>query len=152
MMTGLETLHDIDLPPPVGAWPPAPGWALLLVLLLVLSVFAWRWGRVAWRRYRIRRQALSRCDRLEQLYKTRGIQVCNHLSVLLRRVTLAFHAPEDAARVGQDWIEFLRSTSRQDTWQTCDCSYLLRLPYRAKATAETLPLIAACRRWIKQQG
>ncbi|MGB4246521.1 MAG: DUF4381 family protein, partial [Pseudohongiellaceae bacterium] len=33
----LSQLADIHLPEPIGFWPPAPGWWVLLVLLLVVA-------------------------------------------------------------------------------------------------------------------
>jgi hypothetical protein len=41
-MSALDQLQPLILPEPVGFWPPAPGWWLLLVLLPALGYGLWR--------------------------------------------------------------------------------------------------------------
>jgi hypothetical protein len=41
-MNPLDQLHPLILPEAVGAWPPAPGWWLLLLLIPALAYGAWR--------------------------------------------------------------------------------------------------------------
>jgi len=41
-MNPLDQLHPLVLPEAVGAWPPAPGWWLLLILIPALAYGAWR--------------------------------------------------------------------------------------------------------------
>ena len=48
-MSTLEQLQPLIAPPPIGLWPPAPGWWLLAVLLPTLGWAAWHW-RHRWRR------------------------------------------------------------------------------------------------------
>ena len=39
-------LKDIHLPPEIGIWPPAPGWWVLLILVLaVIGLSIWLWRR-----------------------------------------------------------------------------------------------------------
>ncbi len=46
-MSSLEQLQPLIAPPAVSAWPPAPGWWVLLVVLAALA-----WGLMRWRRRR----------------------------------------------------------------------------------------------------
>ena len=48
-MSTLGQLQPLIAPPPIGFWPPAPGWWLLAVLLPSLGWAAWHW------RHRLRR-------------------------------------------------------------------------------------------------
>jgi hypothetical protein len=41
-MNGLDQLQPLISPPPVGFWPPAPGWWLLLVLLPAIGFGLWK--------------------------------------------------------------------------------------------------------------
>ncbi|MCF7530789.1 DUF4381 domain-containing protein [Pseudomonas petrae] len=41
-MSALDPLQPLILPEPVGFWPPAPGWWLLLILLPALGYGLWR--------------------------------------------------------------------------------------------------------------
>lgn len=41
-MSALDQLQPLILPEPVGFWPPAPGWWLLLILLPALGFGLWR--------------------------------------------------------------------------------------------------------------
>jgi len=39
----LINLKDIHLPPAVAIWPPAPGWWIVAVVLLLIVVFCGMW-------------------------------------------------------------------------------------------------------------
>jgi len=41
-MSALDQLQPLILPEPISAWPPAPGWWLLLILLPTLAYSLWR--------------------------------------------------------------------------------------------------------------
>ena len=47
--TGLDRLHDIVLPPPIPWWPPAPGWYVVLGVLLLAGLAAAWWSWKRWR-------------------------------------------------------------------------------------------------------
>ena len=54
----LSALRDIHMPPEPGLWPPAPGWWLLALLLLLLAGGLAIWRSRAARRSRPQREAL----------------------------------------------------------------------------------------------
>src|SRR5262245_11663928 len=60
----LDNLIDIVTPPPVPAWPPAPGWYVVAAVAALL--FGWSLWRAAvrWRRAAYRRAALAELERL----------------------------------------------------------------------------------------
>lgn len=91
-------LHDIVLPQAPGLWPLAPGWWLLIAMLL-LGIFLG--GRTLLKRYRywtIKRLALKKlahcqnCDDINQLLKQVAIHYCQHNIAPLK---------------GQSWTDFL---------------------------------------------
>lgn len=141
----LAQLRDIHLPPPVSAWPPAPGWWLLAALLLALLVVA----AIGWRRQR-RRNAYRRAAlrELQQLGNNADIATIN---ALLKRTALAAGAREAAALSGTAWLQFLERTcgGGMPLLQPSERDALLRLyaPTAAAIDGARLQQIAA--RWIR---
>ena len=83
----LINLKDIRLPPPVSFWPPAPGWWISVVLILLIAVFFGRW---LWRRFESRKpkmEALRLLKDLQNQHKntTEALKPLRNLSQLLRR-------------------------------------------------------------------
>src|SRR5690606_20856396 len=80
-------LRDLHLPDPVGWWPLAPGWWILLALVLVALLLAWRVLHLRRRRNAARRLALAELARLEAAYAAdRDLaRLASALSQLLRR-------------------------------------------------------------------
>ncbi len=86
--TGLDTLHDILVPPPAPWWPPAPGWDWVLGLAGVIgAVLLWR-AAARWQRNRYRREALAQLAKIEALIET--------------RIDANFKAPVDARIIASD--------------------------------------------------
>lgn len=44
-MSSLDQLQPLMAPPPIGFWPPAPGWWLLLLMLPLLGLGLWQLRR-----------------------------------------------------------------------------------------------------------
>jgi hypothetical protein len=97
-------LRDIHLPPEPSWWPPAQGWWVLAVLILVgISVVAWGWRRH--RQTKRRRQRILR--ELEQVatqYRQDGnaAALAGGIQQLLRRVARQ-HLPAAAQQRGEAW-------------------------------------------------
>ena len=115
----LNQLADIHLPEPVSFWPPAPGWWVLAVLLLVAGVLALRW----YARERARREivgyALAELERCYQRYAAsddveaspdeRKLRYVNEVNSVLRRVALVhFPGANVASLAGREWVDFIR--------------------------------------------
>lgn len=126
-------LRDLHLPEAVGWWPPAPGWWLLLALLLAPAVYgllsAWR----AYRRNAPRRAALAELGQLHEAWAADhdvaalGVGI----SQLLRRAMLAY-APraEVAGLTGKAWLEWLDRGLDDHPFSAGPGRYLAELPYR----------------------
>jgi hypothetical protein len=108
----LAQLRDIHLPAPIGWWPPAPGWWLLgisLVLVIALLVY-FLWRRHRQRHYR--RLALQSAKEIYAQWQQSGdklafIQALNQL--LKQTALVAFPQRPIAALTGAAWLNFLDS-------------------------------------------
>ena len=148
MTPDLSQLRDIHLPPPVSAWPPAPGWGLLAVLTLIaLGLGVWGWLR--YRRDRWRRAALKELRRLSEQEPAARIR---ELSVLLRRVALRRYPREEVAALsGEAWLALLdRAMGPEKPFQSEIGRILSVGPYLPDGAVEVEALIPLCERWIKR--
>jgi hypothetical protein len=126
-------LRDLHLPEPIGWWPLAPGWWVLLALLAgALGYLAGRWYR-AWVFNAPRRFALRELARIEAEYLEHRDPVVlgKQLSELLRRGMLAYAPRADIAGLtGEDWLAWLDSGMPVPYFHTEGGKSLLTLPYR----------------------
>ena len=126
-------LRDLHLPDPVGWWPLAPGWWVIIALAAAgLAWLAWRWYR-AWRAEAPRRHALRELARLEAEYleHRNPVELGKALSALLRRGMLAYAPRADVAGLtGEAWLEWLDEGMSVPYFHTEGGKSLLSLPYR----------------------
>jgi hypothetical protein len=106
----LDRLHDLALPPEVSWWPLAPGWyvviALVLISLLILGYRNWK----KWRANAYRRAALREISSADS---------APAIAELLRRTALATTPRKAvAAMTGTVWLDWLAeqtATAMPDT-------------------------------------
>ena len=148
-LTGID-LHDIHGAPPPDFWPPAPGWWILaLIVLVALSVLVWR-GVISWRRRRQRARILSE---LNALSTDSTEQLATRLSMLLRRVALMCFARQEVAPLsGQAWLMFLDRTGGNGEFVNGVGNVLATAPYRSAPAANEIDndaLVALARQWLR---
>ena len=111
----LINLKDIHLPPAVAIWPPALGWWIVAVVLLLIVVFCGMWISRRFERRKPKTEALRLLNNLQnqQNNTDESLEILRDLSQLLRRVALTFCADENAASLhGSEWLEFLDRTGK----------------------------------------
>lgn len=102
----LLELHDIHPPAPPGAWPPAPGWWLAVLLALALVALIAHLVRRITAKLRRRRRALAELTRVDPQAPTPVLTA--EVSAILKRVALTrWPRTEVAALTGAEWIAFL---------------------------------------------
>ncbi len=146
MTDNLPDLRDIHLPTAeISAWPPAKGWWLLLLglILLVLIAFLWRYLR----------QKSAKIYALHLLKKTAAqddLAAVAQMSEILRRICVQRFTTA-VALSGTDWIAFLNDKS---TYQISDneARLLLNAPFMPENTAvkpeEVQHLRQFCLAWV----
>ncbi|MHB1334216.1 MAG: DUF4381 domain-containing protein [Sulfuriferula sp.] len=157
MNPALSQLHDIHLPARISWWPPAPGWWLLVALVLLLAVVSYVLYRLR-KRNHWRRFALTELNRLREQNASRQSDprtVISELSILLRRVAVSrFPREETAALNGDNWLAFLdRSLDESTAFQSDTGRLLITIPYRPEMAVDASALSALftlAERWLKK--
>ncbi len=151
----LQSLRDIHLPSPISIWPLAPGWIVLIILLLIaiiwISLRAYRY----YRRQQIKRLAMQRIQQLQMAHQKHTQppqQIIAELSILLRRVALAYFKRADIAGLyGEKWLTFLDDTGESKSFRHPAGELLITAPYQKQVTAKLEPLLLMCQQWVKSR-
>jgi len=149
----LAQLRAIHLPNPIGWWPPAPGWWIVILAVALLMVWlawrTWRW----WQAMKPKRQALQILKDIETKAKKNSPvnEICAQVSQLLRRVALTYYPVDEVAGLqNEDWINFLNNHSKNVNFNAVR-EHLLVYPYSNQTQASLTPLFDRTRTWIKQR-
>lgn len=153
----LSQLRDIHLPDPVGLWPLAWGWWLLIALFaiaLMAGLYHWRRHQ---RQRRYRRQAKAELESAYRDYRDNGdtSRYLQNLSLTLRRAALtAFPRSQVAGLKGEAWLEFLdQSLPGSQTPFTQGEGRVLALgPYQPKPQANVKALHRLAKDWIENHS
>lgn len=151
----ISTLKDLPLPPPPASyWPQAPGWWVLLALIvLALLVYLVR-RLLRWWADRYRRAALLELDAIERdlAEPTRRTAALDALPALVKRTVFTW-APRrpTAAMTGDAWLGFLDRTLPGGAFSNGAGRQLETLAYGVQAMdqREQDALLALIRRWIR---
>lgn len=150
-LTPLSQLRDIHLPQPIFWWPLAPGWYVLMALVIIIVVLTAIYILKRYQKQAIKRVALQQLSDLEQRYQgqTPKQQIAMELSKLLRQVALAYYPRQQVAHLqGQAWISFLDKTSPQVEFKAHGQA-LVTAPYQKTVDDDLTPLFISCKIWIK---
>lgn len=148
-------LKDIHLPQAISWWPPAPGWWILLALIVFATALAYWWYRHRQlKKLSAVSMALQELELLQSEYDTHhdARRFIADLSVLLRRLSIsAFPRSESASLTGEQWLQFLDGSLPNAPFSKGAGRILMDAPYRPAVKDEELsPLLEVCRQWIEQ--
>ncbi len=142
----LAQLRDVILPPAPGFWPPAMGWWILLLLVIVVLC-----GAVYLYRYIYSRQ--KRFDLVKQmdgLARLPAPQAIVELSILMRRIAITrFQHNMVAGLSGEEWLKFLDESGHTNDFTHGPGRALVSAPYATVPLEYPESLFAVCRNWVK---
>jgi hypothetical protein len=150
----LEQLQDIHSVGNPGWWPPAPGWWVLALLVLILLVLAGRFLLAKIRARRRRRLFLVEAERLQIEFDPvqQGREYLAAMNRLFRVVAMkAFPDTGCASMQGDEWVTFIRSLLPANS-NTENLGALAHGPYEATPVFDQKALNEHARTWIRLYG
>jgi hypothetical protein len=150
----LQELRDVHMPDPISWWPPAIGWWLIVVGLVVVVGLV-LWARAHRQRTRPRRVALAQLKHVKQQYAVHSNDqwAITEVSHLLRRYALAvFSRSAVAGLSGPSWLEFLDKTGGTNQFSAGPGQSLCSGPYQAQRAASVVDLLPLVERWIQNSS
>lgn len=153
-MKGELPLKDIHIPGHVDWWPIAPGWWLVLLLIIFFSLLAYKKYRqksVKAHSQMVIDQALDVLTDLESCKDNK--KIITEVSILLRRVSMSLYGRDNIAGLtGSEWLLFLDQQGKTTDFSQGAGEALLELPYRKKGQYDRVELLAITKAWLIQQG
>lgn len=150
LQQALAELHDIQLPAEPGLWPLAPGWWLLMALmvtLILVSVAFLYW----WRRSALKRAAMAEWQTLAEASRTGDLNdpaLLKALARLLKRVALTRN-PRAAALTDQRWADYLNQQGQTVFFTTKAGQQLLNERFSRVVEVDAERQLAAVHNWLK---
>ena len=142
-------LRDIHAPGTPPAWPPAPGWWLLLALAIGAAVALTLRGWRAWRARVRRRRILAELAQVGE--RAQGAALAGEVSALLKRVALSrFDHGQVAPLTGPSWLDFLDRHGGAGRFANGPGRVLAEGPYALAPEIQPQPLLALAREWVER--
>ena len=143
-------LRDIHLPDAISWWPPAIGWWLLLVLIILFLYFAPKiyryftfipFNKVAEENFQ---------DIITNYNQSRDVlELVSKLSILLRQISMTHSGRESVAQLtGEEWLNHLNSMTSKHYFDKEVKELLINAPYQQSHKLDPQPLIVAVQNWI----
>ncbi len=132
-------LRGLHLPDAIGWWPLAPGWWLVIALLVLGLGLLLRDALRRHARSRARRHALRQLEQYTVAFAGHGnaVTLGIEISELLRRAMLAYAPRGDVAGLtGEAWLAWLDRDLAEPRFLKGAGRSLLDLPYRNPANVE----------------
>jgi len=148
-------LRDIHLPNSLLWWPLAPGWWMLLVIVILIALGIFMYKNTYYKRYVKKNINLELARFYHDFQENKdGSEFIKKLSVLLKRVSLYQYKTTDTAKLyGVDWLIFLDSKlpeklKQQAPFKLGVGKIFLNGPYQSEVTEELTPVYELVKNWI----
>lgn len=144
-------LRDIHLPEASLWWPPAPGWWIALLVLLVLPVILF-WA-LRWIRYKpLRRLSLQELKLIRQRHGSGSGDkaVLADVAALLRRTMISYQGRNAcAASTGEAWVEQLQQVVPGACFNNDQLQLLSHDRYKPDMDCDIENLLQSCEHWLR---
>jgi len=149
-------LRDIHLPDAVSGWPPAPGWWLTPLILVLLCGLAWFINQRRRSIGRWNREAQSELKAIEKHYRRDpdARQLIQALSSLIRRAAMTHQGRQGIAGLnGEAWLKYLDSIMGATRFQDDTGRLLIEAAWRPEtniSSQQAQDLIKLTGDWLNQ--
>ena len=153
-------LRDIHLPGDPSFWPLAPGWWLLLILVLLIG--AWLVLKLLRRmkQKKHQQQILNEYTQLEtKLLNNPNNEAIANINIFLRRLAISKYPRSDIASLtGANWLQFLDESGNTQEFSKGIGRILVDAPYQSgelknfNSKEFTSSFTSLIRAWIKNQN
>lgn len=149
----LADLKDIHLPAPVSIFPLAPGWYIVLAVLLVIIILFILWQmRRASKQYKLK-QVLALLAQIEAKAESSDVEqreeVLPEISILLKRVAREkFSELHPQNLFGEKWLQFL-DRSGKTTEFTSGAGRILLDVYKRQSLESPQELLGVVKNWLR---
>ena len=158
----LSQLRDIHLPDPVTFWPLAPGWWILLLLVLVGLVFLGRHAIATLIRRRRLESVMRELDQAHARFTVQsafnntrnqaGLDFLATVNALLKRVAQVMYPDSTCSSLtGRDWLQFLDACDQGSAFSRGAGAVLADGAYRPVFDADGDALYQTARTWIENR-
>ncbi len=138
--TSLDRLHDLALPPEVPWWPLAPGWYVVIALILVLLTLTI---------FRAVRRSQANAYRRAALHELKSLETPAAIAELLRRTALAIAPrPVIAELIGPAWPDWLAARCPEPMPEIVRTQLTAGIYQAPSANPDLAPLKTYATRWI----
>lgn len=146
-------LRDIHLPEAVSWWPPAIGWWLLPVILVLIALLFYKLNKMRLLRKQTayRKMAQTELDMIRKQFndKQDSAELIRSVSTLLRRIALSYMPRETIASLtGKQWINQLNDLASEKIFTHEIATLLEQAPYRQHSDFNQDELLNTCKKWI----
>lgn len=146
----LEQLHDIRAPDPVGWWPLAPGWWVLIALVVIIAAVLAYTAFTRHRKNRYSKEALQLLGAIASSPKQHSVADVNE--VLKRTALYAYptEKSEIAGLHGRAWVQWLNSHCTEPVILDGAADTLIWGAYSGGDSPPLDELLAAARQWVRK--
>ncbi|PCJ31544.1 MAG: hypothetical protein COA99_17120 [Moraxellaceae bacterium] len=151
----LSQIADIHLPAAVSAWPPAYGWWIATVLIIVILVFIVRALIAKRRNKRYKKEATSALANIKQQYQTNDntLEALEAINALLKQTSITRYGRNNTAGLnGDSWLAFLDRTGNTKDFTKGPGRSLTYTLYTPNPVAPIDELLDITKKWIAKQS